>query len=226
MRSFTAYRLGSIPYAEAHALQERLVAARQECLVGDTLLLLEHPKVITLGRAAKQENVLLAEAELEAQGYEIFATGRGGDVTFHGPGQLVLYPIIDLKPDREDVRKYVKHLEETMIRCCADYGVVAERSDGLNGAWVGQNKIGAVGVRISRWVTMHGLALNVNTDLSAFGAIVPCGIAKRGVTSLAREQTAPLTLEEVGTRAATHLAHLFDAELRFSSDRPDAALER
>lgn len=222
MRSFTAYRLGSIPYAEAHALQERLVAARQEGRIGDTVLLLEHPKVITLGRAAKQENVLLTEDALAAQGYEVFSTGRGGDVTFHGPGQLVMYPIVDLKPDREDVRRYVKDLEETMIRTCADYEVIAQRCEGLNGAWVGENKIGAVGVRIGRWVTMHGLALNVNTDLHAFGAIVPCGIAQRGVTSLAREQAIPLTTDQVGARAVQHLATLFEAELHFSERLPSA----
>lgn len=220
MRSFTAYRLGTIPYAEAHALQERLMEARQAGRIGDTLLLLEHPKVITLGRAAKQENVLLTEEALAAQGYELFSTGRGGDVTFHGPGQLVMYPILDLKPDREDVRRYVKDLEETMIRTCADYGVHAERVEGLNGAWVGENKIGAVGVRLSRWVTMHGFALNVHTDLGAFGAIVPCGIAQRGVTSLAREQKQELTLDEVGARAAQHLARLFEADLQFVDGLP------
>jgi lipoyl(octanoyl) transferase len=220
MRRFTAYRLGTVPYAEAHALQEKLVTARQEGGLGDTLLLLEHPKVITLGRAAKQENVLLPEADLGAHGYELHSTGRGGDVTFHGPGQLVMYPIVDLKPDREDVRRYVRDLEETMIRTCADYGVSAERCDGLNGAWVGDNKVGAVGVRISRWVTMHGLALNVSTDLSAFGAIVPCGIAGRGVTSLERERGGLLSVREVGERAARHLAHIFDAELSFVEGTP------
>src|SRR4051812_25188913 len=218
MRSFTAYRLGSIAYAQAHALQERLVTARQADEIGDTVLLLEHPKVITLGRAAKQEHVLFSEEALHERGYELFSTGRGGDVTFHGPGQLVMYPILDLKPDREDVRRYVKDLEEVMIRSCADYGISAERSAGLNGAWVGENKIGAIGVRISRWVTMHGLAINVNTDLSSFGAIVPCGIAGRGVTSVQKElgsERAVVTLDEVGERCVRHLAGIFEAELQF-----------
>ncbi|MFT3921409.1 MAG: lipoyl(octanoyl) transferase LipB [Myxococcales bacterium] len=221
-RSFTVHRLGSVPYAQAHALQERLVAARQAEQIGDTVLLLEHPKVITLGRAAKQEHVLFSEDALHERGYELFATGRGGDVTFHGPGQLVMYPIVDLKPDREDVRRYVKDLEEAMIRTCADYGVQAARVEGLNGAWVGENKIGAVGVRISRWVTMHGLALNVSTDLDSFGAIVPCGIAGRGVTSLSRELGARgIAQGEVGERCVRHLATLFEAELAFRDGPPE-----
>lgn len=223
MRSFTAHRLGSMAYAEAHALQERLVAARQADSIGDIVLLLEHPKVITLGRAAKQEHVLFSEEALHERGYELFSTGRGGDVTFHGPGQLVMYPILDLKPDREDVRRYVQDLEQAMILTCADYGVTAERVAGLNGAWVGENKIGAIGVRISRWVTMHGLALNVSTDLSSFGAIVPCGIAGRGVTSLQKELAGRnvVTLDEVGERCARHLAGIFRAELQIRDGAPE-----
>src|SRR5688572_12836207 len=175
MRRLTAYRLGRVPYADAHALQERLVQARKAGSIGDTLLLLEHPKVITLGRAAKRENVLLSGSALEHDGYQLFETGRGGDVTFHGPGQLVVYPIVDLSPDRQDVRRYVRDLEETMIRVCASFGLAATRSDGFNGTWIENRKVGAVGVRISQWVTMHGFALNVNTELAAFSAIVPCG---------------------------------------------------
>lgn len=219
-RTLTVYRLGRIPYADAHALQERLVDARKEGRIGDTLLLLEHPKVITLGRAAKREHVLLGEGELSARGYELFETGRGGDVTFHGPGQLVAYPIVDLKPERADVRRYVSDLEETMIRVCADYGLRAGRVPTRNGAWVGERKIGAVGVRISRWVTMHGFALNVSTELDAFGAIVPCGIHDRGVTSLTRELGREVPLGEVQMHAAAHLATLLEAELTFASALP------
>jgi lipoyl(octanoyl) transferase len=219
-RALTAHRLGRIAYGEAHALQESLVEARKQNQVGDTVLLLEHPKVITLGRAAKRENILLAEGALADGGYEVFETGRGGDVTFHGPGQLVVYPIVDLAPDREDVRRYVKDLEETMIRIAADYGVVAQRVEGFNGSWVGMNKIGAVGVRISRWVTMHGFAINVSTELDDFGAIVPCGIRGRGVTSLSRELGREVPMLEVETRAAEHFASLLDAKLRFEEGRP------
>lgn len=221
MRTFTAHRLGQLAYADAHALQERLVEARKGGALGDTLLLLEHPKVITMGRKASREHILLSDEALGERGYAVHETGRGGDVTFHGPGQLVVYPIIDLKPDREDVRRYVRDLEETMIRVCGDYGVSAERSAGLNGTWVGTRKVGAVGVRISQWVTMHGMALNVNTDLGSFAAIVPCGIADRGVTSLAQELGRPLDLDEVAGRTARHFADLFDAQLIVRDGPPE-----
>jgi lipoyl(octanoyl) transferase len=221
MRALTAYRLGLTPYASAHALQERLVEARKAGAIGDTLLLLEHPKVITLGRKASQEHVLLSGEALAREGYELHETGRGGDVTFHGPGQLVAYPIVDLKPDREDVRRYVRDLEETMIRVCADYGLTAGRSEGLNGAWIGQSKVGAIGVRISQWVTMHGFALNVNTELAAFSAIVPCGIAQRGVTSLARELGRPVPLAEVEARVVAHFAGLFAADVSLRDGAPE-----
>jgi lipoyl(octanoyl) transferase len=222
VRRLTAYRVGSIGYAAAHALQERLVEARKLDAIGDTLLLLQHPKVITLGRAAKRDNVLLDKAALAAQGYELFETGRGGDVTFHGPGQLVAYPILDLKPERADVRRYVSDLEETMIRVCASYGLEAQRVPMLNGAWVGERKVGAVGVRISRWVTMHGFALNVSTELAAFSAIVPCGIRGRGVTSLERELGREVDMAEVEQRAAGELATLFGAELVLRDGLPAA----
>lgn len=221
MRSFTAHRLGCIAYGDAHALQERLVEARKAGTLGDTVLLLEHPKVITMGRKASREHILMSGEALREGGYELHETGRGGDVTFHGPGQLVVYPIIDLKPDREDVRRYVRDLEETMIRVCADYGVNAERSEGLNGTWVGQRKVGAVGVRISQWVTMHGMALNVNTDLSSFAAIVPCGITDRGVTSLSQELQRPLAFDEVADKTVRHFARLFDAELVLRDGPPE-----
>jgi lipoyl(octanoyl) transferase len=219
-RQLTAYRVGRLSYAAAHALQERLVEARKLGQLGDTLLLLEHPKVITLGRAAKRENVLFDAEQLRASGYELFETGRGGDVTFHGPGQLVAYPIVDLKPDRADVRRYVSSLEETMIHVCADYGLSATRVQGLNGAWIGDEKVGAVGVRISRWVTMHGFALNVCTALEDFAAIVPCGIRGRGVTSLERQLGREVAMAEVETRAAQHFAELHESELSFVEGVP------
>jgi lipoyl(octanoyl) transferase len=154
--------LGTVGYAEAHRLQKNLQARRIAGEIEDTVLLLEHPPVLTLGRSAKEQHVLAPRAVLEARRIAVHEVGRGGDVTYHGPGQLVAYPIIDLKPDRKDVRKYVWSLEETMIRTCGDFGLPATRIQGLNGAWADDRKIGAVGVRISRWVTMHGLALNVN----------------------------------------------------------------
>jgi lipoyl(octanoyl) transferase len=201
-RPLTVQRLGRVAYSDALALQEELVEQRTAGRITDTVLLLEHePAVITLGRGAKEEHVLLSREALALQGVEVHETGRGGDVTYHGPGQLVAYPIVDLKPDRQDVRKYVGALEEVMIRIAASYGITAGRVAGLNGTWVGNNKLGAVGVRIRRWVTMHGLAINVSTALDAFDLIVPCGIRDRGVTSLERELDRPVPMDEVIDRA-------------------------
>ena len=231
MRRIHARRLGRIPYLAAHRLQEALVEARAAGEVGDTLLLLEHPPVITLGRGAKEEHLRFPRASLNERGIEVHDTGRGGDVTYHGPGQLVAYPILDLSPDRRDVRKYVRGLEEVMIRTAARWGVKAERIDdkGYEGVWVrseglGDRKIGAVGVRISRWITMHGLALNVRTQLSHFGLIVPCGITDKGVTSLELElgEAAP-TVDEVMGILAPIVAEVFEAEL---VDAEPSELER
>lgn len=181
-------RLGVVPYAAGLELQNRLVEARKAGTIPDQLLLLEHPPVITLGARARHDraHLLASPAELAGAGVELFEAGRGGDVTYHGPGQLVGYPIIDLRPDRCDVHRYVRDLEEVMIRTAAAFGIEAERAKGLTGAWVGTLKLAAIGVRISRWITSHGFAFNVATDLSHFEFIVPCGIRGRGVTSLDR----------------------------------------
>lgn len=225
-RTLDVYRLGRVAYADALALQDQLVLQRQAGEIGDTLLLLEHPPVVTLGRKARDgKNVLLTELMLRAKGIELFRIGRGGDATYHGPGQLVGYPIIDLTGARQDVRKYVSSLEETMIRICAEFGVEAGRVEGLNGTWVGDNKIGAVGVRIARWVTKHGFAINVTTDLSHFGVIVPCGIQDKGVTSLERElgSQVELDFEAITVKAAEHFAALHEAEVVWR--RGDGLLE-
>jgi lipoyl(octanoyl) transferase len=195
-----------VPYGQGLEMQARLVSDRQQGRLPDTLLLLEHDPVFTLGRNARAENVLLSAEALAARGFEVFETGRGGDVTYHGPGQVVGYPILDLAPDRCDVHRYVRDLEEVMIRTCADYGLEASRVAGMTGAWVADEKIGAIGVRIARWVTSHGFALNVTTDLAPFGLIVPCGIRGRGVTSLERRLGRAVPLAEVEERLAAHLA--------------------
>ncbi len=205
-------RLGRVPYADALALQERLVAERQAGRIDDQLLLLEHEPVFTLGRNARAQNVLLPAERLRERGFELFETGRGGDVTYHGPGQLVGYPILDLLPDRRDVHRYVRDLERVMIGACADFGVAAGRVPGLTGVFAGRDKIGAIGVRLSRWVTSHGFALNVATDLSAFELIVPCGIRDRGVTSLERLLGRALPLEEVMGRLVPRFAAVFERE--------------
>jgi lipoyl(octanoyl) transferase len=188
----TVRRLGTIDYQSALDLQRDLVEQRKRGGIPDQLLLLEHPDVITLGVRTRSDRSHLLESEeaLAARGIALFETGRGGDVTYHGPGQLVGYPILDLKPDRCDVHRYVRDLEEVLIRAVSDFGIVAGRIPGLTGIWVGsddgQAKLAAIGVRISRWITSHGFALNVSTDLSRFGLIVPCGITDKGVTSMER----------------------------------------
>ena len=220
-RTLDIHRLGRIDYASALGLQERLLEARLAGQIADTVLLLEHDPVVTLGRGAKQAHLLASREVLRAQGVAFFETGRGGDVTYHGPGQLVAYPILDLNPDRRDVRRYVKNLEEVMIRIAAQHGLVGRRVEGLNGAWVGERKIGAVGVRIRRWVTMHGFALNVSTDLSAYDLIVPCGIKDKEVTSLERETGARVSMDEVMAQAGNQLAQVFEARVRWHDGRPE-----
>ena len=212
MRELVIHRLGLVPYAAALDLQKSLVEDRRAGRIPDTLLLLEHPHVITLGvKLAEARTHVVATAELlDARGVEVVETGRGGDVTYHGPGQLVAYPILDLKPDRQDVHRYVRDLEAVMIRLCAAYSVTADRIAGLSGAWVGDRKIGAIGVRISRWITSHGLALNVSTDLSLFDLIVPCGIADKGVTSLSLEVGRPVQVDEVISGFVQAFAAVFD----------------
>ena len=205
-------RLGLVPYGEALALQRALVEDRRAGRVGDLLLLVEHPHVLTLGVRGDggRSHILAPPDALAARGIEVHETGRGGDITYHGPGQIVGYPIVDLKPDRCDVHKYVRDLEEVLIRTAADYGIDAGRVEGLTGVWVGDEKLAAIGVRIARWVTSHGFAFNVTTDLDGFRLIVPCGIADRGVTSLARLLARSPDVEEVQDRIAAHFCRVFD----------------
>ncbi len=195
-------------------MQKLLVEARAQGLVPDTLLLLEHPRVITLGRGAKAQNVLWPRETLEARGFELYETDRGGDVTYHGPGQIVGYPILDLKPDRKDVRKYVSSVEELMIRVAAEYGVSAARVAGRTGVWTAAGKLGAIGVHISRWITSHGFAFNVHTNLDDFAAIVPCGIHGAGVASLESLVTDETpSLHEVEDAFALEAGEVWDSEV-------------
>lgn len=216
LRELAVRRLGLISYAHALELQRELVEDRKAERIPDTLLLLEHPHVITLGikLADARTHIVASAGRLAELGVDVHETGRGGDVTYHGPGQVVGYPIVDLKPDRRDVHKYVRDLEEVMIRTCASTGVTARRFDGFSGTWVdtprGLEKIGAIGVRISRWVTSHGFAFNVNTDLEYFKLIVPCGIADHGVTSLAALRGAPVDMRIVEQLLVEHMAAVFD----------------
>jgi lipoyl(octanoyl) transferase len=211
MRTIEIRRLGRVPYADALALQRSLVEDRRAGRVDDLLLLLEHPHVLTLGVRGDggRSHILATPDALDSRGVEVHETGRGGDITYHGPGQIVAYPIIDLQPDRCDVHRYVRDLEEVLIRTASDYGIEAGRVEGLTGVWVGREKLAAIGVRISRWVTSHGFALNVTTDLEYFNLIVPCGIADRSVTSLARLLGRPVNRIEVEDRIAAHFGGVF-----------------
>jgi lipoyl(octanoyl) transferase len=213
MRELAIHRLGIVPYAEALELQRSLVEARKAARIPDTLLLLQHPHVVTVGvRKGGAGNIVATPARLTALGVEVFETGRGGDVTYHGPGQVVGYPILDLRPDRQDVHRYVRDLEEVMIRVARSFAIRAGRVAGLSGAWVGGDKIGAIGVRISRWVTSHGFAFNVNTDLTYFQLIVPCGITDRGVTSIQALTGRVQNLADVGDRVVEEFAAVFERE--------------
>ncbi len=222
MNAISVVQLGRVDYASATRLQQTLVELRKQGRITDTLLLLEHPPVITLGRNATRKNVIASEQQMQHAGVEIFECDLGGDVTYHGPGQLVGYPIFDLRdrPKRMGAVDYVRHLEEALIRTCADFGVAAKRIKGLTGVWTEDSprrhgdtennkeaKIAAIGVHISRGVTSHGFALNVTTDLDHFKLIVPCGIADKPVTSLHRE------VEELG-RPAPAIDQVAEAVVR------------
>jgi lipoyl(octanoyl) transferase len=212
LRSLAVRRFGLVPYAEALALQERLVVDRREGRVPDTILLLEHPHVITLGTSSRPEHILVDAQERERRGIELFQAGRGGDVTYHGPGQLVGYPILDLKPHRRDLHRYLRDLEEVLIRAAASFGLEAGRSPGQTGVWTDTGKLAAIGVRVSSgWITSHGFALNVCNDLSFFGTIVPCGIADRDVTSLSAELGRHIPVDAAANAVVSAFEGVFEA---------------
>jgi len=206
-------RLALVEYEDALTLQRQLVEARQAERIPDQVLLVRHPHIFTLGRRADQRNILISQEFQKKWGVEVFDSVRGGDVTYHGPGQVVLYPIIKLPLDRQDVVRYVRDLEEGMIRTLADFGVTGGRISGLSGVWVGQDKIGAIGVRMARWVTSHGLALNVNTQLRYFDLIIPCGIRDHGVTSLETCLEGPCLESRVEARLVHHFEDIFEIHL-------------
>jgi lipoyl(octanoyl) transferase len=213
--------LGLIAYPEAYALQRRIVAARKADAIEDVFLVCEHPHVITQGRNGKREHLLVSEHVLRQKGVEFYESSRGGDITYHGPGQIVGYPIFNLSAIRRDVVWYVRMLEETMIRATAEFGIAAKRLRGKTGIWVDhgrtEEKLGAIGVHISRWVTSHGFAYNLSTDLRFFDLIVPCGIADRKATSLEKLLGRAVQQSEVAPRLAKHLGELFGREWRETS---------
>jgi len=208
---------GLMGYDDACRLQRQIVDARKEAAIPDVLLLCEHPHVITLGRNGKRENLQARDGVLAQMGVEFRPTDRGGDITYHGPGQIVGYPILDLAQHRRDVRWYVKQLEEVMIRAAGDYGVHARRVEGRHGIWAetaaGEEKLAAIGVHLSRWVTSHGFAYNVSTDLRFFNLIVPCGISDRRATSLERLLGRTVRISEVRERLAAHFGEVFGCNM-------------
>jgi lipoyl(octanoyl) transferase len=219
-RPLAVRRLGVVGYKEALELQDTLVRRRRAGEVPDQLLLLEHPHVITLGSASNPANVLLDDAERRMVGIELFETGRGGDVTYHGPGQLVGYPILDLKPDRKDVHRYVRDLEEALIHALKPLGIDATRTAGLTGVWVDGQKVAAIGIRVSSgWITSHGFALNIGTDLTFFDAIVPCGIRSHGVTSIERLLGRAVDPSHVQAHVVAGVCQVFGRSA-VDSDRP------
>lgn len=215
----THHHLGRVEYADGLELQRAFQAARRAGTVHDTLLMLEHPPVLTLGRGAKAAHIIAPKSVLEALGVSVFETDRGGDVTYHGPGQLVGYPLLYLPPHQQDVRKYVRNLEEVIIRTLADFSLTATRIEQWPGVWVersrtgGPRKICALGVHLSRWYTRHGFALNVQPNLAHFELIVPCGISEAGVTSMAAELQRQVDLDEVEARIALHFGQVFEASI-------------
>jgi lipoyl(octanoyl) transferase len=240
IREFRGVWLGRRRYAPVHALQERLLALRQARVVTDTVLFLEHEPVVTLGRGAHPENLLAGEESLAKLGIELVRTGRGGDVTLHLPGQLVCYPILDLSPDRRDVRRYVSDLTEAMRRISSELGVDTGKHEKHVGLWADRAspqafpgsraagdlvKVGAIGVRISRWCTMHGFALNSNPDLSLYRVIVPCGIREHGVSSIGTLGGMPVAMQALARRSFEILGDVFDARLERFDDRGGHSLE-
>jgi len=226
-----AANAGVIRYGAACELQRRLVEARKGGAIPDVLLFCEHPHVITLGRNGKRENLRAGERLLKQMNVEFHATDRGGDITYHGPGQVVGYPILDLAEHRRDVRWYVEQLEEVMIRTAADYGLRAKRVEGKHGIWVetpaGEEKLAAIGVHLSRWVTSHGFAFNVSTNLRYFDLIVPCGIADRRATSLERLLGRAVRCDEAGKRLEAHFGEVFGQEMiSVTRDELEEALSR
>jgi lipoyl(octanoyl) transferase len=215
-------QIGAFDYAEALYLQRELVAQRKAGEIPDTLLLLEHPHVYTLGRNAQRENLLISEERLAAMGAQLFETDRGGDITYHGPGQLVGYAIFDLTEHRRDIAWFMRSLEEVFIGVARDFAIEAARLKGCPGVWVGSDKLVAMGVHVSRWVTSHGFAFNVNTDLRYFDAIVPCGIRGKGVTSLAQLLGRPVEMASVAPRVIEHFGKVFGLEMQIASPRVES----
>jgi lipoyl(octanoyl) transferase len=224
-RPLHVYRLGEVDYQKAWDLQKKYVELRKTDQVPDTLFVLSHPPTITLGRNTGSQSLLFGESVLKEAGLTLVESDRGGDATYHGPGQIVVYPILDLRPDLQDIPKFVRLLEQTMINVMAQYGLVGQRVEGAPGAWLSEpdRKIGAVGARISRWITHHGIALNINTNLAHFNYIIPCGLANKGVSSLQKELGYPLDFDQTQSELIEQFGILFNRKIE-EKRRDDAFL--
>ncbi len=214
----TVCQLRRVGYSEAHYLQTGLLYQRLSGKIKDTLLLLEHPPVVTIGKSGNLENVLASQAQLAERGIPLLFVDRGGDVTYHGPGQLVGYPIIDLRGRGRDLHRYVRDLEEVVIRTLSDFGIGAARDTTHRGVWVGDEEIAAIGLRVRKWVSMHGFALNVNMDLEPFSLINPCGFSDRRATSMANILSQNIPMAAVIERLLAHFAEVFDAQIEWGSE--------
>ena len=208
-REFLVANLGRTRYGETWDLQHKLFELRRDDQIDDMLLFTEHEHVYTIGKGGDDNHLLASDGELSASGAEVFHIDRGGDITYHGPGQVVGYPIIDLHHHSPDIHKYLRQLEEVIIGALSTYGIEGTREEGLTGVWIHGEKVAALGVRVSRWVTMHGFALNVNTDLARFGRIIPCGIFHKGVTSMKQILGREIPLEEVEDKLTEFFASVF-----------------
>lgn len=208
-RELDYFDLGTIEYDKAWDLQRKTFELRRNGNIADTIYLLEHPNTYTLGKVTDKSNLISSEEFLKEKKISVFEIDRGGDITYHGPGQIVGYPIIDLKEWKEDTHQYLRGLEEVIILTCSDYGLNAGRVDKLTGVWIENRKIAAIGIKVSRWITMHGFAFNVNTDLSLFNGIIPCGIKDKEVTSLSKELSREITLNEVKEKLIKYFCEVF-----------------
>ena len=215
----SVYQLGRVGYDEVYQLQTDLLDRRLTDGIGDTLLLVEHPPTITIGKSGKVENILASQAELRERGISLFFVDRGGDVTYHGPGQLVVYTIIDLKDRGRDLHQYIYDLEEVIIRALGDFSIGAARDKSHRGVWVADKEMAAIGLRVRRWVTMHGFALNVNTDLDPFSLINPCGFTDRGAISMAVVLAQEIPMTAVSDRILARFSEVFNAEMRLFQNR-------
>jgi lipoyl(octanoyl) transferase len=215
-------QLGRVDYTEGLRLQRELVAQRKAGAIPDTLLLLEHPHVYTLGRNAKREHLLVSDEQLRALGAQVFETDRGGDITYHGPGQLVGYPIFDLAKHRRDIAWFMRSLEEVFIGVARDFGIEAGRLAGAPGVWVGNDKLVALGVHVSRWVTSHGFAFNVSTDLRYFDWIVPCGLRGKGVTSLEKLRGQRVSMDAAIERVIEHFGRVFASDMEIEKSKVES----